>query len=126
MTRKAVADFFPRGFPVKVSDVEVRNGPMIPTYQLMKQLAATHPGNRFYCVLGSDLLPGLKDWGPGQAMIEELDYVIVERAGYEHILDPEVEKTFQLPLSMEVIPASENVIGSISSTLVRSRIKDAR
>ena len=73
------------------------------------------------------MLPGLKDWEPdGPAMIEELEYVIVERAGYEHILDPRIEKTYRLPPSMEVLPASENVIGGISSTVVRNRIKGAR
>ena len=36
MVQQAVDDFFSPDFPVSVSDVEVQNGPMIMTYQLIK------------------------------------------------------------------------------------------
>lgn len=38
MTKKAVADFFPSTFPIKVDGVEVENGPSIPTFYLLEQL----------------------------------------------------------------------------------------
>ena len=36
MTQIAIDDYFPKGFPVKTCDVEVKHGPMIPTYYLIK------------------------------------------------------------------------------------------
>ena len=36
MTSIAVKDMFPEGYPVEVSDIEVRNGKTIPTFRLMK------------------------------------------------------------------------------------------
>ena len=38
MVQKALEDYFPQDFPIKVNDIEIKNGPMIPTYFLMKSL----------------------------------------------------------------------------------------
>ena len=39
MIKLAVEEFYPEGFPVKVNDIEVKNGPSIPTVYLFDQLA---------------------------------------------------------------------------------------
>lgn len=36
MTRLAVLDFFPQEFPIKVEDVEVKNGESIPSFYLIE------------------------------------------------------------------------------------------
>ena len=38
MVQRAIDDYFPRGYPIQVSDIEVKNGESIPTYFLMKRL----------------------------------------------------------------------------------------
>ena len=44
MVERAVEDYFPRGYPVKVHDIEVRNGESIPTYPLMKKFEEMYEG----------------------------------------------------------------------------------
>ena len=96
MTKMAIADYFPKGFPVKVDDIEIQNGPSIPTYFLMKDLEKKYAGQNmsFYFIMGSDLVPDLIKWDNGQEMIDEVNYILFERKGFEYILDENVEKTF--------------------------------
>lgn len=42
MSNIAINDMFHPHFPVKVNDIEIRNGKTIPTYYLMKQLSEMH------------------------------------------------------------------------------------
>jgi len=35
MTRLAVEEFFPEGFPVKINTIEIERGPSIPTAYLL-------------------------------------------------------------------------------------------
>ena len=44
--------------------------------------------------MGTDLIPWLKDWDEGQKMIDEINYAIFDRKGYEYILDPSTDKNF--------------------------------
>lgn len=80
----------------------------------------------FYFILGSDLVPGLVKWDGGQKFLDEVKFIIFERKGYEHILDPSTKKDYSMPKYYEKIKADENLIGMISSTLVRQRIKHAK
>ena len=36
MVERAIEDYFPRGYPVRAHDIEVKHGKSIPTYFLMK------------------------------------------------------------------------------------------
>ena len=38
LTRLAAKDFFHKDFPVTVNDIEVKHGPMIMTYRLIKMM----------------------------------------------------------------------------------------
>ena len=38
MCKQAVDDFFPRNFPIKIDDIEVKNGAQIQSYFLLHQL----------------------------------------------------------------------------------------
>lgn len=73
-------------------------------------------------MLGSDLVPSLIKWDGGQKFIDEVNFIIFERKGYESVLDPKVEKDFQMPKNYKTIKAEENLVGMISSTVVRDRI----
>ena len=79
MTKQAVKEFMPKNFPIKVSDIEVRNGKSIPTYYLMKQLEQENQGTAFHFIAGSDLIPSLHLWDEGQKLIDEINFIIIER-----------------------------------------------
>ena len=90
----------------------------------MKDLEKTYADKNmeFYFMMGSDLVPDLIKWDKGQEMIDEINYILFERKGYEYILDENVEKTFQIPKNILSITANQNLISGISSTEVRRRI----
>ncbi len=122
MVQIAASDFFPTKLPIRVDDTEVRNGPSIPTYFLMKQLEKEHPEDTFYFILGSDILPTLYTWDEGQKLIDDINYIIVQREHYEVDL-----RTREFPVPKKYIAmVKENVLGGVSSTELRRRIRDAR
>ena len=45
MVEKSIEDYFPRGYPIKVNDIEIQNGESIPTYQMMKMLEDKYQTN---------------------------------------------------------------------------------
>jgi len=79
MTKLAVQEFFPSDLPIKVNDIEIKNGVMIPTYFLIKRLEKENPDKEFYFVLGSDLIPNLKLWDEGPKLITEVKFIIFQR-----------------------------------------------
>ena len=48
-------------------------------------------------MLGSDLIPTLINWDEGQKMIDEINYIVFERKGYEDIMDLTKKKDYQMP-----------------------------
>ena len=71
MIRLAVADFFPKDFPVKVDTVEIENGNSIPTAFLMDAYRKREPQTDFWLTCGTDLISGLHWWDDGQRFINE-------------------------------------------------------
>lgn len=137
MLERSIDDYFPRGYPISVNDIEVQNGESIVTYEMMKLLEKRYSqkdeegrelGPQFYFIMGSDLLSTLYTWDYGEQLINEINFIIFERKGYEKNLDPEYarEQGYPLPKNYVTLKSSQNLIGMISSTEVRRRIKEAR
>ena len=79
MVLLAVQDFFPPSLPIRVDDIEVRNGKSIPTYFLMKQLEKEHSDINFFFMIGSDLLSTLHMWDEGPKLLEEINFIVFQR-----------------------------------------------
>ena len=129
MVQRAIDDYFPRGYPIQVTDIEVKNGESIPTYFLMKKLEEEYKKDNFefHFIMGSDLIPFLLSWDCGKELISEINFVIFERKGFESILAiPENERPYPMPEKMRLIKAKENILGVISSTEVRRRITEVK
>ena len=124
MAYRAVEDYFPRGYPIKVDDTEVQNGIQIPTFDLLQGFQEKYKDHKFHFMMGSDLIPGLSSWN--EKMVTDVSFIIFDRKGYEHILDPSVPKDFPMPTNYVAVKASDNLIGMISSTEVRKRITEAK
>ena len=75
-------------------------------------------------MIGSDLIPGLSSWN--EKMVTDVSFIIFDRKGYEHILNPDVPKDYQMPTNYVAVKAGDNLIGMISSTEVRKRITEAK
>jgi hypothetical protein len=96
-----------------VDDVEIKNGKTIPTYNLLNKYRQENPDKDFFFILGSDLLPGLKNWDDGEQLIAEFNFLIYSRVGFT------LEEQ-HLPKNYILIQTT--FVGA-SSSLVRERVK---
>lgn len=62
-------DFFTDDFPVKIDDIEVKNGDTIPTRLLLNKYEEMHPEVEFWFVMGTDLITNLHRWIEAEKMI---------------------------------------------------------
>ena len=61
----------------------------------MKMLESNYgDAYKFYFLMGSDLIPGLIQWDNGQELIDEINFVIFDRKGYEDILVESEDKDY--------------------------------
>lgn len=122
MTNLAVKDFFSKDLPIKVDTVEVENGESIPTRYLLDRYEEEHPDTEFWFVMGTDLIANLHYWDAGDRMVNNTNYCIFSRTGYD--LET-LMKSDNWPKSSRLAPlgSAENLLGGISSTEVRYRVK---
>ena len=100
MCELAVNTYFTPSFPVKVSDMEVFRSRAMFTYDMLTELKRENPDCDFYYVVGSDWLqPGtnIRSWRSidptdptgkrtvvsGHKLVEEFDFLLLKRPGYE-------------------------------------------
>ena len=73
MTRLAIKDFFPPGFPIKIDTTEIENEnedlDAIPTYYLLEKFKKEHPKTEFLFVGGTDLVESIKTWEEGDKLL---------------------------------------------------------
>jgi nicotinic acid mononucleotide adenylyltransferase len=93
---------------------------MIPTYFLMKEISekAAYKDKLLFFVLGTDLLAGLHLWDEGEALKNEINFIIFKREGHDANL---VEGL--LPAKYQLV---EGLFTSMSSTKIRNRIMQTR
>jgi nicotinate-nucleotide adenylyltransferase len=75
-------------------------------------LKAENPTCEFYFVMGSDLVPSFRSWDNGNKLDDEVEFIIVNRTGYEL-----VDKN-QLPKHCHIL----TTFFDGSSTQIRKRI----
>lgn len=83
MTRLAFKDFFPETFPIVIDPIEVDHVESIPTFYLLQNYQKKHPEYQFWFVMGTDLIEGLHWWDDGERLINEQNFLIFERPGYD-------------------------------------------
>lgn len=100
----------------KVSLLDSNRNKVNYTYHLIKKLMKTKPGHEFFFLIGSDILKELTLWYKYEWLLENINFVIINRPGSTlfHDLDPDQFKKL-IFIDMEPVP--------ISSTEIRNRIK---
>ena len=124
MTNLAVKQFFGEKYPVKVDDIEVKNGESIPTIELLDRYKVAHPNYEFWFVMGTDLIQDLHTWTPDfNKLINETKFLIFERPGFDQ---NELMKHKNWPKQYKVAFGSQethkNVLGSVLSSELYERI----
>jgi len=148
MAQVAVNSSFSAGFPVKVSGQDVEKTQAAATYDMLCELRDSNPDCDFAFVIGSDWLqpgtdlskwdsvnpawkPGDPDTVPrtivtGHKMLEEFDFLITFRIGYEvqkSEADPTGLKQFGPRMFWLEMPHHFKFIeGNLSSSEIRKRI----
>ncbi len=114
MTRLAVQDT-PE---FEVSDVEsIGDGPHY-SLDTLNRISASRPGDEILFLLGSDSLLDLPGWRDPSGIVERYPLVVLPRPGFDPgRADPSCLKRATIVAGVSV---------SVSSTLVRSRIRDGR
>lgn len=72
---------------LEVSDVEFRRGGPSYTVDTLERIAAAHPGDRLFLVLGSDQYRGLSGWRSPERIVEMADLAVLRRAGGTIVAD---------------------------------------
>jgi len=88
--------------------------------RLQEEYKDTHD---FYFIIGTDLIPYLSKWDEGDRMLQEVKFVMYLRQSHPIDLSP---SNPQLPKHFVTIDPSKQIIGMISSTEVRNRIKEMK
>uniref|UniRef100_A0A7S1LRX7 Cytidyltransferase-like domain-containing protein n=1 Tax=Alexandrium catenella TaxID=2925 RepID=A0A7S1LRX7_ALECA len=132
MTQIAASTAFSANFPVHVSEVEVHEPEMVPTYDLLRRLREKYSDHTFSLVIGTDWLqPGTdirqwtskdpadgKDIVTGDKLLAEFDFLVIPRPGYdvENLADfgPRMKR-------LEMPEGTHLLEGNLSSTEIRKR-----
>ena len=127
MTKRAVSDFFPSGFPVLVNDIEIKNKQTIPTYFLMKKFEELYGADyEFHFVMGSDLIPTLHLWHEPEKLVSDINFILYNRLNGDPSINLELTTPSGMPKKFLYKSGARNFFGEISSTEVRRRIDESR
>ena len=128
LTKLAMRDFFPEGFPVMVKDIEIENKTTIPTYFLMKRFEELYPPTEFefHFIMGSDLIPTLHLWHEPERLVSEISFILYNRLNGDDSVNLEKCMPLGMPQKYSYLKGSRNLFGEISSTEVRRRIAESR
>lgn len=97
----------------KIEPIELeRQGPSY-TYETMKILTKQHLDKQFYFIIGADMIEYLPKWHHINQLVKLVHFIGVGRPSYSH--------HSEYPIQYVDIPEME-----ISSSLIRSRLKDGK
>lgn len=96
--RLAMLELALKDYPdFEISRLEVRGD--IPQYTIytMRELKEIYPNKRLFFLLGSDNLIQLKNWRKAKELIQECNFILVEREGF---CISEMSRQWELPLAL--------------------------
>jgi nicotinate-nucleotide adenylyltransferase len=115
MTKLARNYVYPECSYIKVSDIEIKHGPLIPTAYLLQKLEKEFPEKEFYFIIGADLIASLSKWDEPEYLYETANIIIFNRIGYELDLSG---KSYRIPKKYIYVESTN--LGPLSSTETRS------
>lgn len=102
---------------VEISDIEIKRQGISYTIDTIKELKKQTKA-QIYWIVGSDIIAEFERWEKKDALVEEATFLVFPRDPY-HL--PK-----ELPKGFECITADRLITTSISSTVVRQRIKEGK
>ena len=108
-----LSDIDSMGVNIIINTVEIDNDKPTETHQTVIDIDNKYPGRKQIWVFGSDSISTMTNWRGGEWLLNNLDMLIIQRAGYE---------IKNLPVNAEQLPVRPLVV---SSTEVRYRLENA-
>lgn len=111
-----IKEFFSRArVPVKISKIEIERPGLTTTYDTKNELERLYPKNKFYFLIGSELLWDIRyDWVRGNELWNSANFLAVRK--------PETKIPDKLPPNIKLVD-KDIVWVNISSTVIRNFIK---
>lgn len=100
---------------VSVSDRELRNGPMMSSYRVWKEFQDSNPEDKYQFVIGVDLLPTLIYWDDPEQTINETEFLVFNRVGYEIPQEYKTKPNYEYHDDEIIEMSSTHVRGTVSS-----------
>ena len=116
MLKIMIKEFFAKSkSPIKISMLELNRPGLTTTYATKSELEKRYPKNRFYFLIGSELLWNIRDkWVEGKELWSSANFLAIRRPGTK--VPPKMPPNIKL--------VDKDIIWlNISSTLVRNFIK---
>ena len=111
MVKLILNDIIDKEVPIKINDIEIKEGKYLPTWDLIEMLKIRYPNYNFFFIIGSDLLASLRTWDNGDRLANETTFIVLRRPGYDFDESLIPEKSTILETNFEG-----------SSTVIRNRI----
>ena len=111
MVKLILNDIIDNDVPIKVNDIEVKEGNYLPTWNLLELLKKKYPKYEFYFIMGSDLVSSFRNWENGERLAKEVSFIILKRPGYN--------------FDLSFIPDNSKILETNfegSSTVIRNRL----
>lgn len=113
-----IKEFFPAGHAsqiIKISKLELDRPALTTTYDTKIELEKLYPKNKFYFLIGSELLWDIRyDWVKGNELWENTNFLAIRK--------PETRIPDKLPPNIRLV--DKNIVWvNISSTIIRNFIK---
>lgn len=119
MVRKAISD----NHKIEINDYDYRNNSIHYTYQTIDYFKKTYPDDKFYFIIGEDSFLDIKKRKNYEQILKENLIVFKRYSEKNSSLLSEINKIKKYNKNIYLI---ENIALDISSTLIRSLVKDKK
>lgn len=119
MVREAVKD----NHKIEINDYDYRNNSVHYTYQTIDYFKKTYPDDEFYFIIGEDSFLDIKKWKNYEQILKE-NLIVFKR--YSEINSSLLSEINEIKKYNKNIYLIDNIALDISSTLIRSLVKDKK
>lgn len=119
MVREAIKD----NHKIEINDYDYRNNSIHYTYQTIDYFKKTYPDDEFYFIIGEDSFLDIKKWKNYKQILKE-NLIVFKR--YSEINSSLLSEINEIKKYNKNIYLIDNMSLDISSTLIRSLVKDKK
>lgn len=119
MVREAIKD----NHKIEINDYDYRNNSIHYTYQTIDFFKKTYPDDEFYFIIGEDSFLDIKKWKNYEQILKE-NLIVFKR--YSEINSSLLSEINEIKKYNKNIYLIDNMALDISSTLIRSLVKDKK